>query len=160
MSNHREDGEPETQWDAYSDYQHVSRRVSKRISDATDAIQTINGAKRAGEKIKPPDETDLRADVMWAVTRLQTELENERDSNETYDEILSRWYGEEGFIERFETMSVMDQRREPWLNEFAADINRAGWELGYLKAGSEKENSDSGDKADGEVRDIIEGMTE
>jgi len=160
MSSRREDDEAQTEWDAYSDYQQVSRRVSKRISDAIDALQTINGAKKAGEKIKPPDETDLRADVMWAVTRLQTELENERESNEIYDEILSRWHGEEGFIERFETMSVIAQRREPWLNEFAADINRAGWELGYLKAGSEKENSDSGDKADGEVRDIIEGMTE
>lgn len=160
MSNEQQPRDPDTQWDAYSDYQHVSRQMSKRISDAIDAIQTINGAKKAGEKIKPPDETDLRADVMWAVTRLRTELENERESNETYDEILSRWHGENGFIERFETMSVIDQRRQPWLNDFAADINRAGWELGYLKAGSEKDNRDSGDKGDGEVRDIIEGMTE
>jgi len=158
MSKRHEDGETQTEWDAYSDYQHVSRRVSKRISDATDALQTINGAKTAGEKIKPPDETDLRADVMWAVTRLQTELENERESNEIYDEILSRWQGEEGFIERFQTMSVIDQRREPWLNEFAADINRAGWELGYLKAGSETTDRSGGDEDDSDIQELFEEM--
>jgi hypothetical protein len=158
MSERHEDAETQTEWDAYSDYQHVSRRVSKRISDAIDALQTINGAKKASEKIKPPDETDLRRDVMWAVTRLRTELENERESNEIYDEILSRWHGEEGFIERFETMSVIDQRREPWLNEFAADINRAGWELGYLKAGSETKDNSGGAKDDSDIQELFEEM--
>jgi hypothetical protein len=159
MSNEPDRPDAETQWDAYSDYQHVSRRVAKRISDATDAIQTINGAKKAGIKIQPANEKDLRADVMSAVTRLQTELENERESNETYDEILSRWHGEEGFIERFETMSVLDQRPEPWLNEFAADINRAGWELGYLKAGSETKDNSGGEKDDSDIQELFEEMT-
>jgi len=146
-----------TEWDAYSDYQHVSRRVAKSIGDAIDAISIIESGKVAGEKVSPSAETDLRADVLGAVIRLQTELENERDSRKEYDEILSRWEGEEGFIQRFRQLDVMDPQSEAWLQSFAADIHRAGWELGYLKAGEEKEGKQSADAYDGEIRDMIDG---
>ena len=149
----------ETQWDAYSDYQHVSRRVAGSIGDAIDAISIIDSGKVAGEKLTSREETDLRADVLGAVIRLQTELENERESKEAYDQILSRWEGEEGFIEQFRALDVMNPQSEPWLQEFAADIHRAGWELGYLKAGREETTREGGDAYDGEVREMIEGMT-
>jgi len=158
MSDRREESGRETEWDAYSDYQHVSRRVAKSVDDAVDAIHTINSAKKSGEKIQSADETDLRADVMGAVTRLETELQNERESKPVYDEILSRWYGEEGFIERFGEMVIMNQRREPWLKEFASDIRRAAWELGYLKAGSETKGDRGGEKDDSDIRDLFEEM--
>ena len=149
----------ETQWDAYSDYQHVSRRVAGSIGDAIDAISIIESGKVAGEKLSSREETDLRADVLGAVIRLQTELENERDQRETYDDILSRWEGEEGFIAQFRALDVMAARSEPWLQQFAQDIHRAGWELGYLKAGREEKQNRGGDAYDGEVREMIEEMT-
>jgi len=160
MSSRREESGPETEWDAYSDYQHVSRRVAKSIGDAVDAISIIDSAGIAGEKIQAPQETDLRADVLGAVRRLQTELENERETKAVYDEILTRWQGDEGYINRFRSLNAPALQSQPWLQQFAADIHRAGWELGYLKAGSEKGGSDTGDRGDGEVRDVIEGMTQ
>ena len=157
MNSQQEQRDADTQWDAYSDYQHVSRRVAGSIGDAIDALSIIESGKVTGEKLSSREETDLRADVLGAVIRLQTELENEREQRETYDEILSRWEGEEGFIARFRALDVMAARSEPWLQQFAQDIHRAGWELGYLKAGEEKEGKQAGDAYDGEIREMIEG---
>ena len=159
MSSRREESGPETEWDAYSDYQHVSRRVAKSIGDAVDAISIIESADIAGEKIQARQETDLRADVLGAVRRLHTELENERETKEVYEEILTRWEGEDGYINRFRNLDVMNPQSEGWLQQFASDIHRAGWELGYLKAGREEKQSRGGDAYDGEVRDMIEEMT-
>ena len=159
MSSRREESGPETEWDAYSDYQHVSRRVAKSIGDAVDAISIIDSSEVAGEKLTAADETNLRADVLGAVNRLQTELENEREQQAVYDEILTRWQGEEGYINRFRTLTLANLQSQPWLQQFATDIHRAGWELGYLKAGREEKQSRGGDAYDGEVRDMIEEMT-
>jgi len=159
MSSQRDEPGPDTQWDAYSDYQHVSRRVAKSIGDAIDAISIIESGKVAGEKLSSREETDLRADVLGAVIRLQTELENERESKAVYSEILGRWEGEEGYISRFRALNVMAPHSDEWLQRFASDIHRAGWELGYLKAGREEKQSRGGDAYDGEVRDMIEEMT-
>ncbi len=157
MSSEPEPRDADTQWDAYSDYQHVSRRVAGSIGDAIDAISIIESGKVAGEKLSSREETDLRADVLGAVIRLQTELENEREQRERYDEILSRWEGEEGYISRFRALDVMAARSEPWLQQFAQDIHRAGWELGYLKAGEEKDGKQSGQPFDGEIYDMVDG---
>lgn len=159
MSDRDAEREQKGEWDAYSDFQHVSRRVSQIVVDATKALQKIESAKRSGEKLQSELETDLRTDVLTAVTLLRTELENERDTNETYNEILSRWEGEEGFIDQFDRMDAISRQPEPWLKDFAGDIHRAAWELGYLKAGSEQKETATGDRGDGEVRDVIEGMT-
>ncbi|UXF50877.1 MAG: hypothetical protein HQRvContig02_20 [Haloquadratum phage sp.] len=159
MSSEPEPRGADTEWDAYSDYQHVSRRVAGSIGDAIDAISVIDSGKVAGEKLSSREETDLRADVLGAVIRLQTELENERDQNEVYDEILARWEGDEGYINRFRGVDPMDYQAEAWLQQFARDIHRAGWELGYLKAGREEKQNRGGDAYDGEVRDMIEEMT-
>jgi len=159
MSSRREESGPETEWDAYSDYQHVSRRVAKSIGDAIDAISIIESGKVAGEKLSSREETDLRADVLGAVIRLQTELEIERETKEVYEEILTRWEGEDGYINRFRNLDVMNPQSEGWLQQFASDIHRAGWELGYLKAGREEKQSRGGDAYDGEVREMIEEMT-
>ena len=159
MSDRREEPEPESEWDAYSDFQHVSRSVSKTILEAVRAIQTIESAKVSGEKLQSREESDLRSDVLTAVTLVRAELENEREQNEVYESILSRWEGENGFITRFKEMDAILPQSEPWLQQFADDIHRAGWELGYLKAGREEKQSRGGDAYDGEVRDMIEEMT-
>jgi len=159
MSSRREESRAETEWDAYSDYQHVSRRVAKSIGDAVDAISIIDSGDVAGEKLSSREETDLRADVLGAVIRLQTELENERETKAVYDEILTRWQGDDGYVNRFRALGITNLQTQPWLQQFATDIHRAGWELGYLKAGREEKQSRGGDAYDGEVRDMIEEMT-
>ena len=149
-----------SEWEAYADYKSVSERVADSVADAINGLSTIESAKAAGEKLPPSVETDSRSAVLTAVTLLSTELENERGSKEVYDDILSRWEGEEGYLERFRTADLVDRPPEPWIKQFAEDIHRAGWELGYLKAGREKQIGESGDGHDGELRDMIEGMGE
>jgi len=152
--------EPEAEWSAYTDYSYVTRRVAKSVGDAVEAIETLESAKRTGEKISAREETDLRASVLSATTRLRTELENGRERNELYDEILTRWDGEDGFLERFRNADLVARPPEPWLGQFATDIHRAGWELGYLKAGREEKETRGGDPDDGQVRDMFEGNSE
>jgi len=152
-----------SEWKAYADYESVSERVAESVGDAVEAIEMIESAKAAGDKLQPIPETNLRADVMAATIWLRTELENERHQKELYDEILTRWDGdgeEAGFIERFRNANLIAPHPTPWLTQFAEDIHRAGWELGYLKAGREKQIGESGDGHDGELRDMIEGMGE
>jgi hypothetical protein len=149
-----------SEWEAYADYQSVSERVAESIADAIDALVIIERTKVIGDSMKPGPETNLQADVLSAVVRLSTELENERESKQLYDEILTRWEGEEGFINRFRNVNVQNYEPKPFLQQFAKDIHRAGWELGYLKAGREKQIGESGDGHDGELRDMIEGMGE
>lgn len=151
-------GERETQWDAYSDYQLVSQRVTRSISDALDAYVLIDAGMKTGYKLRAQEEAELRADILGAAMRLRIELENERESREVYDEILSDWEGDEGYISRFRKMNLEGQPGA-WLEEFITQIRRAGWELGYLKAGREEESKAGGGAYDGEVVDMIEGMT-
>lgn len=154
--NQEKPDEPKAEWNAYTDYQHVTRRVAESVGDAIDAISTIEAAKLSGEKLSSRQETDLRTDVMAAVTRLRNELENERDTKDVYDEILSRWEGEEGSLKKFQQMNIMTPTPEPWLQQFAADIHRAGWELGYLKAGREEKVTEGGDDGDGQIREMLD----
>ena len=152
-----------SEWEAYADYQSVSERVAESIGDAVEAIETIESSMLCGEKLSTERETVLRADVMAATIWLRTELENGRQQNELYDEILTRWDGdgeEEGLIEKFRDLDIMASRPGPWLNQFATDIHRAGWELGYLKAGREEKQTSSGDPYDGQVRDMFDSGSE
>lgn len=158
MSSRQEDTATEGQWDAYSDYQLVSRGVAKSIRDATRAYAEIVSGIRSGYKIGPQEEAELRADILSAAITLRTELKNEREKREIYDEILSRWEGEEGYISRFRDADLTTQPGE-WFEEFVEDIRRAGWELGYLKAGRKEEEENKGDSEDSEVFQLIEEMS-
>ena len=145
---------PRTEWKAYSDYNSVSERVADSIADAVDSLSTI-AAKGVANETQKNVETQNRSAVLSAVTFLRTELENERDSKEVYDEILTRWEGQEGHLQLFRTMDIRQLESEPWLQQFAEDIHRAGWELGYLKAGREEKKTSGGDPYDGQVRDMF-----
>lgn len=149
-----------SEWEAYADYQSVSEHVGESIADAIDALCYLESAKKTGYKPKTDEEADYRATVLSAAMSLKTELENGRDTKPVYDEILSRWEGEDGYIYRFRQVDVLSAGAESWMYQFAEDLHRAGWELGYLKAGREKQIGESGDGHDGELRDMIEGMRE
>jgi hypothetical protein len=153
-------GAPRSEWEAYADYKSVSDRVAEHIDDAIDALCYLESSKDAGYKPDPDEEADYRAVVLTAATSVKTELENERDLKTVYDEILNRWEGEDGYINRFREVDVTGYGRDGWMYQFAEDLHRAGWELGYLKAGREKQIGESGDGHDGELRDMIEGMRE
>lgn len=152
------DSESQTQWDAYSDYQLVSQRVAKSIEDANDAYAIIESGLKSGAKIDSYQETELRADILGAAMRLRVELENERDKRPVYDDILSDWEGEDGYIARFRRMDLQYDAQGEWLAEFILQIRRAGWELGYLKAGREEKHDDPGGSDDSDILELFEEM--
>lgn len=151
------DDGPDSEWDAYSDYAQVSQRVTESISDAMDAYAALDNAVATGNKLNLRERTLLRADILAAAMRLQIELEAERDRGADYAEkMLDRWEGDEGYINRFRTSSFVDHSPE-WFNDFASDIRRAGWELGYLQAGRENKIDQTPDGEDGDIRSMIDG---
>lgn len=146
-----------SQWDAYSDYQLVSRNVTEAIDSATRAFSMIDQSALTGRKLKGR-ETELRADILDAAMRLRVELEAERERGESYaSDILDRWEGEEGFLRRFRSDPGLVYEQADWFEQFVSDIRRAGWELGYLKAGKENDEQNGGSSQDGQIHAMIEG---
>ena len=70
-----EDTEPESQWDAYSDYQLVSKWVTKSIRDAIEAYALLDQSVHTGNKVRTKEETQLRADILAAAMTLRIEQE-------------------------------------------------------------------------------------
>lgn len=152
--------ESEAKWDAYSDYALVSKWVTKSIRDAIEAYALLDQATQTGHKITSREETQLRADILAAAMRLRVELESERDRGQDYaKEILDRWEGEDGYIQEFRRVGFGGTQSLEWFDKFASDIRRAGWQLGYLKAGRSEEPERQGNSDDSEVYDMIEEMT-
>jgi hypothetical protein len=148
-----------SEWEAYADYQSVSERVAQSVADAIDALSRIEARGQVNRKHKDVETVD-RSSVLSAVAFLETELENGRESKQVYDDILTRWEGEDGYLQRFRIMGLRDLESEPWIRQFAKDLHRAAWELGYLKAGREEKQTPSGDPYDGQVRDMFDNGSE
>lgn len=150
-------------WEGYSDFNHVSEQIVTTINDATRALSTLRSAAKTGEKIRAKRLTDLRSDILDAVWQLRVELEHEKKKNgqKFAEEILTEWYGdgeELGWVEQVENAELREMMEFEFHGDMAHSIRRAGWELGYLQAGREKEADNNDGEIDGEVRDIIEGM--
>ena len=78
-------------------------------------------------------------------------------------ENIDKWYGddeeEEGWVEILQATATTRVPEKQFLGDLAHSIRRAGWELGYLKAGRENETDDEGDADDAEVIQLIQEMT-
>lgn len=133
-------------WDGYSDYRTVSSRIGNFIFDAIDAYADVHSIHAEGATLEPRIAAQARSRILAASMALQAEMSHERENDDDIDEILARWEGSggadgvsvdvpsAGFVSEFRTISLYDDDPE-WLRAFVADLWRAGWELGYLKAG-------------------------
>lgn len=129
-------------WDAYSNYEAVSSQVTETIEKALNAYARVNSFHVEGVSIPPDLAVEARGRILTAALRLKPELEHDRGTVEKYDEILGRWEGSEGHLQRLRGTSLR-QSDPDWLEELVQDIATAGWEIGYLQAGrvGEKERS-------------------
>lgn len=149
-------------WDGYSDYKTVSSRIGENIFDAMDAFARVHRAHIEGERVRSGDAADASSRILSAAMSLMVELDNQREYNDEIGRIYDRWRNgrggastdvdvpEEGFIDAFGNVRLTEQDPD-WLYQFVIDIRRAGWELGYLKAGRHEE---------GEPDDIVEANAE
>jgi len=155
-------------FEGYSDFQHVSQDIVETINDAVRALAEFRAADLSGMKLKN-QETGMHADVLNACWQLRFELEHEAvddDSGGNWaDNILDKWYGggedddESGWVDKIDSTRTAEVPTLSFLGDLAHSIRRAGWKLGYLKAGRETEDEDEGNADDAEVTQIIEEMT-
>lgn len=130
------DGSEETQtkWEGYSDYRRVSGQVAASIDEALDAYAAIDSAHAENARVSADDAAEARQKILGAALKLAPELENDREVEKQYASILNRWQGEDGFLQRLDSISLRETS-PAWLRQFVLDIRTAGWELGYLQAG-------------------------
>lgn len=149
-------------WDGYTDYQQVAGRVASEIQDATAAAAMLQRAHVEGGQYDVREIAEATSRIVSAAYLLEEQMAIYRDTNEELDKILDDWRGEgdeTGTLDEFEDCDFYDDT-PPWLHTFIQQLNRAGHELGYLKAGREEALDDhDGDPDDAEVMDVIEAMT-
>lgn len=133
--------EVRTQWNGYSDYQSVSQRNAQAIHDAVEGFAIIQQAHSQGVKVQSEDAADAGARIMTAAITVQTELHAYADDNERYQDLLDSFEGREGYTARLKSADL-SQSCPAWLYQCVVDIRRAGFQLGYLKAGRESDDRD------------------
>ncbi|MGZ0745736.1 hypothetical protein [Haloparvum sp. AD34] len=150
------DGSDGTKWESYSNYEQVSRRVSKSVADALDAYALLHSAHQEQATIQTDLAADARSDILSAALRLVVEIRKDRESVEEYDEILERWEGDDGYIAKFQD-ATLHQQMPGWMFQFVLDIREAAWELGYLQAGRRtKQEPES--EVERDTEKMFEGM--
>lgn len=127
-------------FDAYSDYSHISRGVATDVANAVEAYSKLDAAHSEGSSITAREATEARARITTAATKLIPELESDRDDEELYDEILTRWLEEADEQGRGPYLTQLDETQlavelPGYLFQFVLDIKRAAFEIGYLQAG-------------------------
>jgi len=156
MSADGSDEERATRYDAFSDFQSVSQSVAQSIDQAVEAWAHIHSLHAADQRVPGHEAAEASARLLTAATKLQPELEQDRDRVDEYDEILADWEGEQGYIERLKDASFV-RRCPEWCHEFILQVRRAGWHLGYLQAGRQKTDEDE-DWVEGPVDKMLDDL--
>lgn len=152
-------------WDGYSDFATVSSRIGNNVFNAIDAYADIHSLHAEDARPKQREAARARAEILSAAMSLMPELEDqdENANNDEISNILDRWkkgrggaadgidVPQDGFIKAYKNMRLRDNDPD-WLYQFVIDIRRAGWELGYLKAGRHEETGEQ----EFEPRDVTE----
>jgi len=156
------DGESDTRWEGYADYRKISLRVAGAIEDAVNAYARLDSAHQENAQIQPELAAEARARILGAAMKLMPELEEDRETVDLYDQILTRWEDGEkpdddsspGYIEAINQTRLKDESPS-WLFQMVLDIRQAGWELGYLQAGRKRDAGD-GDPVEKESDNMVE----
>jgi len=156
VSESESGGGSNTRWEGFSNYQNVSDRVARSVHDAIEAYALVNSRHAESARIRPPMAAQARAKMLAPALRLKVELEDNREVESDYDEILSRWEGDDGFLTKLDQVTLQ-QECPDWLADFVEDIRTAGFQLGYLQAGrTVKERPD--DPVEEETEDIFDNL--
>jgi len=150
------------EWDAFSNYFDVSDRIVSAIDTATDVEAALRAKHMEGAKVRREDAAEARAAIRSAGQKLRPEINQEAGrGNKPFGEIERKLWGEppggsKNLWRQFDQTNLQTHCPDH-VGELVAELRRAAWELGYLQAGRE-ESEDNVDDAEGQVRDMIEGM--
>lgn len=89
------DREELTEWEAYSDYQAVSKSVAESVATAIEHYTWLDSIHREQKTSPKSDQIALaRSGILGAALKLFVEMKEEHETgNEEYDDILARWVG-------------------------------------------------------------------
>lgn len=132
----------------------MSIEIGESIFEALEAYSLIDSYHVENATLSPKNAAKARAKIMKAALQLVGEMENDKDSDEWYEQTLDEWQGETGYINRLAETSLR-QKSPGWLFDFVTQIRRAGWELGYLQAGRQGK-PEPADADTAQVRRMIE----
>lgn len=153
-----EDDDTPTVWQGYANFKQVSKRMAMSIEDAVDAYSALRALHAEGARVQPSKAANARRHIRASAMRLRVELEKDEDEKDVYAEILTRWDegegGEDGFFDRLDEVSLTN-RCPDWLDQFVADIRKAGWELGYLQSGKTV-RAEEGDVTERQATSILQ----
>lgn len=145
-----------TRYDAFADYQSVSQSVARSIDQAVEAWAQVHSLHAADQRVPGHQAAEAAARLLTAATKLQPELEEDRERVGAYDDILSDWKGEDGYVEELKATSF-ERGCPEWTHEFVLQIRRAGWHLGYLQAGRQ-ETDETEDWVEGPVEEMLSDL--
>jgi len=142
-----------TRWDGYSDYQSVSDRIARSIHDAIEGFATVERAQHENAQFHPNEAARCGARILTAAINVQTELDAYSGENEEYQELLDKFEGQDGYVQKLRQVRLRNESPD-WLYDFVVDIRTAGFKLGYLKAGREEEER-NGDEPEDHAREMF-----
>lgn len=150
----------EIRYEGFSDYQSVSNRVTASIDNAVDAFAMIDSLHAENARIQQREAAMARRHMLSAAIKLLPEIKENKNGKEDdiFADIYSRWV-EEGdgdtgpFLDELKKVEFQSEAPD-WLSQFAQDIRRAGWEIGYLQAGRTVKDEDL-DPADEQAQDMF-----
>ena len=131
-----EESNGERKWESFTDFQSVTESVHRDVRRAKQAYSFINSCHTHG---RPPSSSKAVAKKTYLLNAglsLRHEIK-QNQGVEPFDEIISRWDGEDGFLEKLERVNLRTDCPK-WLRQYVDDVIEAGWELGYTKAGRQK----------------------
>jgi hypothetical protein len=145
-----------TRYEGFSDYHQVSQSVAIAVDEAVDAYAVIQSKHAEGERIQVTQAAEASSKLLGASLKLLPELEEGLGETDEGQELVDDWTGEDGYIERLKRTRLSNDCPE-WLGEFAVQIRRAAWNLGYLQAGrTVKEDPD--DPVEAETEAMFEDL--
>lgn len=151
-----------TRFEGYSDYQTVSQSIARSIDNAVEAYVLVQSRHTEGARMNAETAAEASSHILGAAMKMLPELEaNAKSEEETddsveeiYTDILESWQGEEGYIEQLKRAQLVNECPS-WLHDFVYEIRRAGFHLGYLKAGREK-RTETPDWVEGKVENMFD----
>jgi len=141
-------------WQGYSDYQHVSISTARAIDEALGAYARIRGLHVQGARIPPEVAATAHGKMLAPCMQLLPEIEQEADGDtaEVYEQILADW-SDDGHLNRLSEVNLVESC-PGWLQTMMIQLRRAGWELGYLKAGK-RDAPEPEDPVEAEARSMF-----
>jgi len=155
MSTTEETGSgPVEEYEAYSDYDLVSRRVTAAVHSAVEAYSRAMQDQTSGVKVATFERVRRRAAILEAATILQAELDAITTTGRV-GKVARDWSGRDGHVEKLRRTDRL--ARPDWVGEFVGQIRFIARELGYLKTGKTVTVADETDEF-AEVEAVLEEM--